>query len=289
MLTLLFLLRGLHAKCYFGQWDQPHSIHQNDTVKNMRSMTLEADWSFHLRYKIPSSNKNKQISDWRSIIHTARDLPAVWLTQGKANKLYISTPINGNDGFVIEPDSLIKFDKWQTLQIGRERVEVDKGTKYRVYVIVNGKKLDIDFKNSVDGGFIEPQTYEHIELKMSDGYSPSSYAQISMLAYADSSCPCWQDHCLNKALTVCDDGFVKLNIRHYHACTKSEGGTKNAWNVNAAPRRNPVFWQNQLCPFTECNQLAKSRRTYKRCVLKNQRLARKRDKENKNAKRNKRL
>ena len=90
----------------------------------MRSMTLEADWSFHLRYKIPSSNKNKQISDWRSIIHTARDLPAVWLTQGKANKLYISTPVNGNDGFVIEPDSLIKFDKWQTLQIGRERVEV---------------------------------------------------------------------------------------------------------------------------------------------------------------------
>ena len=51
------------------------------------------------------------------------------------------------------------FVKWQTKQLDQQ---VDKGTKYRVYVIVNGKKLDIDFKNSVDGGFIEPQTYEHI-------------------------------------------------------------------------------------------------------------------------------
>ena len=68
---------------------------------------------------------------------------------------------------------------------------------------------------------------------------------------------CWQDHCLNEALNVQDDGFVRLNIRAYAACTKHEGFTKRAWKLRAAPRRNPVFWRNQLCPFLECNQWAK--------------------------------
>ena len=93
-------------------------------VQGMRSMTLEPDWSFHMRFQIPRSEKGKHMYDWRSIVHTARDLPAVWLTQGKSNMLYISTPINGNDGYVIEPPKPIKFGKWQTLQIGRERVMV---------------------------------------------------------------------------------------------------------------------------------------------------------------------
>ena len=139
MLVLLFLLKSLRAKCYLNQWDKAQPIHKNDTVKvgvnwlsyyylpnvqGMRRMTLEPDWSFHMRFQIPRSETGKDMYDWRSIVHTARDLPAVWLTQGKSNMLYISTPINGNDGYVIEPPKPIRFGKWQTLQIGRERVMV---------------------------------------------------------------------------------------------------------------------------------------------------------------------
>ena len=128
----------------------------------MEDMSLGPDWSFHIKFMIPRSEKNKHVNEWRSVAHATQILPGIWLEKGKVDKLYIVTQVNGNPGFVIKPSESIKFGKWQALQIGRERVKVKQQTKFRVYAMLNGKRLDLDFRDSVDGGFVDAKNYTHV-------------------------------------------------------------------------------------------------------------------------------